>query len=42
MKTITMTELNQRTSAITREVTESGETVLVTNHGKPVLRLVPE
>jgi prevent-host-death family protein len=42
MKTVTMTELNQRTSAITREVTEGGETVRVTNHGKTVLRLVPE
>lgn len=42
MKTITMTELNQRISAVSREVTEGGETIQVTNRGKPVLRLVPE
>ena len=42
MRTITMTELNQRISAVTREVIESGEPVQVTNRGKAVLRLVPE
>lgn len=42
MKTITMTELNQRVSAITREVVEGGEPISVTNRGKVVLRLVPE
>ncbi|MGB4779175.1 type II toxin-antitoxin system Phd/YefM family antitoxin [Microbacterium sp.] len=42
MRTITMTELNQRVSAVTREVIESGETVRVTNRGRVVLRLVPE
>lgn len=42
MKNITMTELNQRVSAITREVVERGEPVVVTNRGRPVLRLVPE
>jgi antitoxin (DNA-binding transcriptional repressor) of toxin-antitoxin stability system len=42
MRTITMTELNQRISAVTREVIESGEPVQVTNRGRAVLRLVPE
>lgn len=37
-----MTELNQRVSATTREVVERGEPVVVTNRGRPVLRLVPE
>jgi prevent-host-death family protein len=42
MKNITMTELNQHISAITREVIERGEPVTVTKRGRPVLRLVPE
>jgi prevent-host-death family protein len=42
MKTITMTEFNQRVSAVTREVIETGEAIVVTNRGRPVLRLVPE
>lgn len=37
-----MTELNQRISAITREVIDSGEPISVTNRGKVVMRLVPE
>lgn len=37
-----MTELNQRVSAITREVVDSGEPICVTNRGRVVLRLVPE
>lgn len=37
-----MTEFNQRVSAVTREVVESGEPVRVTNRGRAVLRLVPE
>lgn len=37
-----MTELNQRISAITREIAETGEPVRVTNRGRVVLRLVPE
>lgn len=37
-----MTEFNQRVSAVTREVIERGEPIVVTNRGKPVLRLVPE
>ena len=36
-----MTELNQRISAITREIAETGEPVRVTNRGRVVLRLVP-
>ncbi|MDN6660235.1 type II toxin-antitoxin system Phd/YefM family antitoxin [Corynebacterium variabile] len=42
MKNITMTELNQHISSITREVIERGEPVVVTKRGQPVLRLVPE
>lgn len=42
MKNITMTELNQHISSITREVIERGEPVIVTKRGRPVLRLVPE
>lgn len=37
-----MTELNQRISAITREIAETGEPVRVTNRGRVVLRLIPE
>jgi prevent-host-death family protein len=42
MQTITMTELNQRVSEVTRQVTQSGESVRVTNRGRAVLRIVPE
>lgn len=42
MKTISMTEFNQRVSAVTREVVETGEPLRVTNRGRAVLRLVPE
>lgn len=42
MKNVTMTELNQHISSITREVIERGEPVVVTKRGQPVLRLVPE
>ncbi len=42
MGTVTMTELNQKVSAVTRRVVELGETVQVTNRGRVVLRLVPE
>jgi prevent-host-death family protein len=42
MKTISMSELNQRISAVTREVIETGQPVRVTNRGRAVLRLVPE
>lgn len=37
-----MSELNQRISAVTREVIETGEPIRVTNRGRAVLRLVPE
>ncbi|MCB0887214.1 MAG: hypothetical protein KDB41_10620 [Propionibacteriaceae bacterium] len=37
-----MTEFNQRVSAVSRLVIESGETMKVTNRGRVVLRLVPE
>lgn len=37
-----MSELNQRISAVTREVMETGEPIRVTNRGRAVLRLVPE
>ncbi|WP_035280128.1 type II toxin-antitoxin system Phd/YefM family antitoxin [Brevibacterium album] len=42
MKTITMTEFNQRVSAVVSEAIARGETVQVTKHGRAVLRLVPE
>ncbi|MGO1399140.1 MAG: type II toxin-antitoxin system Phd/YefM family antitoxin [Brevibacterium yomogidense] len=42
MKTITMTEFNQRVSAVAREAIEQGEVVRITNRGRVVLRLVPE
>lgn len=37
-----MTEFNQRSSAVAREVIESGQPVQVTNRGRVVMRLVPE
>ena len=37
-----MTEFNQRVSAVSRLVIESGETMKVTNRGRVVLRLVPD
>lgn len=42
MGTVTMTEFNQQVSAVTRRVTELGETIRVTNRGRVVLRLIPE
>ncbi|WP_336662659.1 type II toxin-antitoxin system Phd/YefM family antitoxin [Leucobacter sp. USHLN154] len=42
MKSITMTEFNQRVSSVARNAIERGETVRVTNRGRVVLRLVPE
>lgn len=36
----TATEANQRFSELLRDV-ESGETVVVTSHGRPVARVVP-
>lgn len=42
MKTITMTEFNQRVSAVAREAIEQGEAVRITKRGRVVLRLVPE
>lgn len=41
MKTITMTELNQRVSSVTRRVVEDGESIQVTNRGSVVMWLVP-
>ncbi len=41
MRTVTMTEFNQRVSAITREVTETGEPVQITNRGTVVLHIAP-
>lgn len=42
MKTISLTELNQNVSKVTRELVESGEAVQVTNRGTVILRMVPE
>lgn len=42
MKTVTMTELNQQVSSITRLVVDRGVPVQVTKHGRPVMTLVPE
>ncbi|WP_091180201.1 type II toxin-antitoxin system Phd/YefM family antitoxin [Paramicrobacterium humi] len=42
MKTVTMTEFNQRVSAVVRDAIDRGESVRVTNRGRVVLRLVPE
>lgn len=42
MKTISLTELNQNVSRVTRELVESGEPVQVTNRGTVILRMVPE
>ncbi|NKY38598.1 type II toxin-antitoxin system Phd/YefM family antitoxin [Cellulomonas septica] len=41
MKTVPLTMLNQHPSQVVKMV-EAGETVQVTRHGQPVLRLVPE
>ena len=41
MKTIGLRELNQNPSEALARVL-AGETILVTDHGRPVLRLVPE
>jgi prevent-host-death family protein len=40
METIGLGELTNRTAAIARRV-RAGETILVTDHGKPVMRLTP-
>lgn len=42
MKTISLTELNQNVSRVTRELVESGEPVQVTNRGIVILRMIPE
>lgn len=39
MVTMGIRELRERVSAVVRMV-ETGETVIVTNHGRPVLRMV--
>jgi len=41
MKTIGLREFNQNPSKAVARVL-AGETILVTDHGRPVLRLVPE
>ena len=41
MRSITMTELNQRVSSVTRQVVEGGESIQVTNRGSVVMWLVP-
>jgi prevent-host-death family protein len=41
MKTYTMTELRRKTAEIVASL-ETGESVLLTHHGKPVGRIVPE
>lgn len=40
METIGLRELTHRTAAIARRV-RAGETILVTDHGKPIMRLTP-
>lgn len=40
MDTIGLRELTHRTAAIARRV-RAGETILVTDHGRPVMRLIP-
>jgi prevent-host-death family protein len=40
METIGLRELTHRTAAIARRV-RAGETILVTDHGTPVMRLTP-
>ncbi len=40
MLTVGIRELRQRASELARQV-EAGQTVEVTNHGRPVLRMVP-
>ncbi len=40
MKTVSAAEANRQFSKILREVRE-GETVVVTSHGKPVVKIVP-
>lgn len=40
METIGLRELTHRTAAIARRV-RAGETILVTDHGSPVMRLTP-
>jgi prevent-host-death family protein len=41
MITVTRTELNQQTARVLAQV-EAGETVIVTDRGRPIARIVPE
>ncbi|MGH8792889.1 MAG: type II toxin-antitoxin system Phd/YefM family antitoxin [Stackebrandtia sp.] len=41
METVGLRELSHHTSQVVNRV-RNGETIVVTDHGKPVLRLVPE
>lgn len=41
METVGLRELSHHTAQIVRRV-RNGETFIVTDHGKPVLRMVPE
>lgn len=41
METVGLRELSHHTAQIVRRV-RNGETFIVTDHGKPVLRIVPE
>ncbi|WP_274557658.1 type II toxin-antitoxin system Phd/YefM family antitoxin [Streptomyces spiramyceticus] len=41
METIPISELNHHTSRVTAKV-KRGTTVHITEHGKPIMRLVPE
>ena len=41
MRTVTMRELRNETARLVDEIGRSGEEVVLTNHGRPVLRLVP-
>lgn len=39
-KTVTAAELQERWPAVLEELEENGEEVLITNHGRPVARVV--
>ncbi len=41
MQTVTVTELKARFSEIAEEVSRSGQAVLVTKRGQPIMRLLP-
>lgn len=41
MRTITATEFKNRAAEVLKEVAASGETVLVTRRGKPLVRVEP-